>query len=493
MNRVGLRRTARGIAATAVVLLVFAVGASAASAGVTPAGTPPPPGEAALQGVLDLGALGYEASEFYVDGDAHSYNNVSPLTADGAWSVEADLTTAPFKTRIQVLKPADPSRFNGTVYVEWMNVSAGFDATPDWGYAHVEIARQGAAYVGVSAQAVGLNQAVSAHPDRYGPAGANLVHPGDSYSYDMYSQVGQALRGEAGTIFGAAYPVQRLIAAGESQSAGRMVTYVDAFGALGVYDGYMIHSRGANGAPLRQSPLGQINVPANTLIRTDLAQPVFTFQSETDSRLPRQADTPRVRWWEIPGTAHIDTYLLKQIGASDYGTDSSAAEALFDTMVHPFSGPFPIVGSCTLGVNAGPQHWVLQAAYNHLNTWVTNGTPPPIGPRMTTSDGTGAGALVLDANGNATGGIRTPHLDVPIATLRGTGNTSAGGPLNFCALFGTTTPFSAEKLAQLYKNHGAFVSQWVRSVNAAVSAGFMLPADAEFVKDSAATSGIGKK
>jgi hypothetical protein len=477
----------------AVVALVLAISTTAARAAVTAAGSPPPPGEAALSGVADLGALGYEASEFYIDGNAHSYHNVSPLTADGAWTVAADPTTAPFKTRIQVLKPTDPSRFNGTVYLEWMNVSAGFDTTPDWAFAHVEMAREGAVYVAVTAQAVGLNQAVSAHSDRYGPAGANLVHPGDSYSYDIYSQVGQALRQQAGTIFGPAYPVQRLIADGESQSAGRMVTYVDAFAGLGVYDGYMIHSRGATGAPLRQSPLGQINVPSNTLIRADLTQPVLTFQSETDSRLPRQADTPRLRWWEVPGTSHIGTYLLKQIALTDYGTSPAAAEAMFDTMVHPFSGPFPTVGSCTLGVNAGPHHWVLQAAYHHLNDWVTNGTPPPIAPRMVTSDGTGAGTLVLDANGNATGGIRTPQLDVPVATLRGTGNTSAGGPLNFCALFGTTTPFSAERLAQLYKSHGAFVSQWVQAVDAAVSAGFILPADAEFVKASAATSAIGKK
>ena len=54
-------------------------------------------------------------------------------------------------------------------------------------------------------------------------------------------------------------------------------------------------------------------------------------------------------------------------------------------------------------------------------------------------DGTPTGALVLDGNGNALGGIRSPHLDVPVATLRGTGNSPAGGGgINFCALFGTT-------------------------------------------------------
>jgi hypothetical protein len=254
----------------------------------------------------------------------------------------------------------------------------------------------------------------------------------------------------------------------------------------------MIHSRGANPPALRQAPLGAIPTPPNSLIRTDVTQPVFTFQSETDSRLPRQADSNVFRWWEMPGTAHVDTYLLKGLSTTDIG-GTAEARALFDTMVHPFAGPFPIVGSCALGANAGPHHWVFQAALHHLNEWVTNGTLPLIGPRMNTTDGTGAGALVLDARGNVTGGIRTPHVDVPVATLRGTGNSPAvPGPLNFCALFGVTTPFTPETLAQLYRNHGAFVSQWVRSVNTAVAGGFILPTDAELVKDSGATSGIGK-
>jgi len=108
-------------------------------------------------------------------------------------------------------------------------------------------------------------------------------------------------------------------------------------------------------------------------------------------------------------------------------------------------------------------------------------------------------ALVLDQHGNATGGIRSPHLDAPIATLRGTGNTNAVPPppplpptTNFCVLFGTTTSFSAQKLSELYKNHGVFTDSWNEAVDAAVDAGFMTPEDGEFVKASAATSKIGK-
>ena len=55
-----------------------------------------------------------------------------------------------------VRRPADPARFSGTLLLEWLNVSGGFDADPDWAFMHEEIFRQGHAYVAVSAQARGV-------------------------------------------------------------------------------------------------------------------------------------------------------------------------------------------------------------------------------------------------------------------------------------------------------------------------------------------------
>jgi hypothetical protein len=94
---------------------------------------------------------------------------------------------------------------------------------------------------------------------------------------------------------------------------------------------------------------------------------------------------------------------------------------------------------------------------------------------------------VLDANGNARGGIRTPHVDTPIATLSGLGQAGS----NFCFLFGTTTPFDAAKLMSLYPSHAAFVKAWNAATDRAVKAGFVLPADAKNLMAAAAQSPIG--
>ena len=124
------------------------------------------------------------------------------------WTVTPS-SQADYKTRIVVDRPISRWHFNGTVVVEWLNVTGGVDASPDWIHMHDELIRAGYAWVGVSAQAVGSNalklpacappsRPVCGDPVRYG----SLTHPGDSYSYDIFSQAGQAIRDNAGTILG---------------------------------------------------------------------------------------------------------------------------------------------------------------------------------------------------------------------------------------------------------------------------------------------------
>ena len=145
----------------------------------------------------DLATLGYQETEFSAEGSATSYELQGERGADGRWDVTPG-AEAPFRTRFVVRRPIDPDRFSGTVVVEWHNVSAGIDAAPDWGFFHRHLAAQGHAWVGVSAQKVGIDGGgfvESIHlkllaPERYG----ELEHPGDAWSFDMFTQVGALLR-----------------------------------------------------------------------------------------------------------------------------------------------------------------------------------------------------------------------------------------------------------------------------------------------------------
>ncbi len=427
----------------------------------------------------DVAAVGYEQSEFYISGTATAYQSGQPLTADGNWSVDP-ATTAAYKTRAIVRRPTDPAKFNGNVIVEWFNVSGGLDAAPDWTYTHVELIREGYAWVGLSAQVVGIDGGPSmalvagftlkaADPERYG----SLVHPGDQYSYDMYTQTGAAVWFANDVLLGGLKP-ERVIAIGESQSAFRLTTYVNAIGPkTDIWDGYLIHSRANAGAALNVG----VKMPADQQIRTDLKVPVLQFQSETDMLYgalnfigARQPDTDLIRTWEVAGTAHADAYNLG-IGDADNG-DGVGDAALFQAMLTPPSSIYGGVISCSTPINAGPHTYVLRASLNSLDKWIRTGEAPESRPPLDVT----SGAFVLDAKGNAAGGIRTPHVDVPVAILSGLGQTGS----RFCGLFGTTTgaPPAAFASWALPNGRPAFDTSWIASLDDAVAKGNILEADA---------------
>lgn len=426
---------------------------------------------------FDLGAVGYEQAEYFLQGNASAFTNLNELLPNGQWEAEP-AEQAAYKTRIVVYRPIDPADFSGTVLVEWLNVTAGFETPPSWGTGQLEMRRGGAVWIGVSAQRAGIEgtengllplHLKAANPERYG----SLVHPGDSFSYDIFSQMAQAVREPEGIDPLDGLVVERIIAYGESQSASRLTTYVNAIHPLyNTFDGYMIHSRGGGSSSLSQEPQVSIPAPEAPQVRTDLNVPVMTFQTETDvvflGYVPaRQPDTDLIRTWEVAGTAHGDIYTFVT------GRDDTVGDPVFASVVEENS----VLGfiSCDRPINNGPHHYVFNAAVRALDDWVANGTLPPSSPRLEINDD--GSDYVYDDLGNALGGIRTPYVDSPSAILRGEPNTGA----SFCRLFGTTSLFSAEQMAMLYVDEAGFVEAVTESTNAALEAGFLLPEDADAI------------
>lgn len=382
-------------------------------------------------------------------------------------------------------RPAEARRFNGTVVVEWLNVSAFMDAGVEWTYTHTELIRGGYAWAGVSAQRAGVTgspypgQAAPVgglkgwNPERYG----DLRHPGDDYSYDIFTQAGQALRspgpGEPlGELAGA-----RLVAAGQSVAAYRLGTYINAIDPVtGVYDGYLLHSRPGGAAPVE---LPKVLKPGNAtalepvLLRLDLRVPVLALQTETDVITlghfrVRQDDADRFRLWEVAGTAHADTYA--EAGVTDTG-DLPAGQ-----LARALRPRLTLAGTAQDHlVNSAPQHhYVANAAVCWLHKWVHDGTFPPAAPRLNLTGDDGTPALAHDEHGNATGGIRTPWVDVPLGTLSGV--CTGTDPLTI--LFGSTRPFPAATIHRLHPDQSAYLNTLETSLKAVTAAGFLLlPAD----------------
>jgi hypothetical protein len=450
-----------------------------------------------------LAAAGYEAKEYFVSGTATSYRSVNDLPANGMWEVEP-AGSAAYKTRVLVYRPTDAARFNGTVVVEWFNVSGGLEAGPDWTLMHTELLRRGYAWIGVSAQYGGVEGSAatslglvsldlkSADAKRYG----SLSHPGDDYCYDIYSQVARAVRSPGSANLLAGCHVERILAVGESQSAMHLTTYVNAIQPrVQLFDGFLVHGRpcsaslgGFSSAEGDLSEIKEIDLSGMSpvFIRTDTDVPVLILESETDLMIlgyykARQDDTDKIRLWEMAGTAHADLYLVVT-GTGDTGNDPSVAGVV------EVRSPYPGFIECALPINAGPQHFIAKAAIHQLDKWVRTGVGPTAADRLEIAGD--PPTFVLDALGNVKGGIRTPYVDVPVARLSGLGQPAAS---LMDALFGTTQLFDAATLARLYPDHDTYVKAVENSTDAAVQAGFLVPEDGELIKAAAAASDIGNR
>lgn len=446
-----------------------------------------------ILGGYDITSLGYTDDEYFVSGSASSYSPVGDCGPDGRWDAKPS-ATADYTIRIVVLKPVDLARFNGTVIVEWLNVSGGIDAPAIWLMAHRELVRQGYAYVAVSAQQVGIEGGASLgmdmslkkqDPERYW----HLSHPEDAFSYDIFTQVGRLLR-DGGELLGGRRP-EYVLAVGESQSAMFLTTYVNSVDDHAqAYDGFLIHSRFGPAARLDGKSIfaePEDSAPEAVRFRPDLRVPLLTVLTETDVvggvrpgyHLARQPDTDRLRAWEIPGTAHADNYTI-QVSRIDTG------DAPLDELAAAYAPTDSLMGQqLPHYINFAPQHhYVLQAAVDALHRWVRAGETPAAAPgiELTQSD---PPALVLDENGLAAGGVRTPWVDVPIARTTGIGTGES--PLSH--LFGSGEPFDAGAVARLYPGGvDEYLDRFTAALDAAIRAGFLLPADRDEILALAAAT-----
>ncbi len=424
--------------------------------------TPLPAGGVQLMSATpgpDLAAAAYREVEYVATGRARRFDETAPSEAD-------------FSTRVLIRRPIASG--TATLVVEWLNVSSGDDAAPDYTYLADEIVRRGQVWVGVSAQYIGVeggralvptgadprtapaNGLKGRDPDRY----ADLRHPGDAFCYGIVTAITEALSDPVPGQPLADLQVQRRIAVGESQSAFALTTYVNTVQPVTTcFDAFLVHSRGSASLPLGEAGCGidldQARHQSPVLIRDDLTTPVIVLETETDVLSPRlhywqarQPDTAMLRVWEVAGTAHADRWQI---------------------------GEFEEFLGCPDPVNRGQQAYVARAALRWLDTWAAGGPAAPSAPPLDIEQ-TDPPRFVTDAAGNASGGVRTPCVDVPTQVLAG---LAAPGASVICSLFGRTLPLAEAHIRALYRDRGDYLARYAAAVQATIDAGFALPEDAD--------------
>lgn len=110
----------------------------------------------------DLKARGYVEQEFFYSGIANRYE-----TPEGDTGKVID-GNHKYKTGLLVRRPVDARKFNGSVIVEWDNVTSGYDFDIDWYQIHDYLIRSGYAWIGVTAQRIGVEALKVWNKERYG-------------------------------------------------------------------------------------------------------------------------------------------------------------------------------------------------------------------------------------------------------------------------------------------------------------------------------------
>ena len=462
-RRPGVLRHARAL------LTVTAVFASIAGAviptptvtGPIPSDTPGSPGRNYTYWATDivLKNFGYTEEEFFFEGTANRYDAAAPSGAVGnanRCSPIANIVTpnVAYKSRMRVTRPTDPAKFNGTVVVEWTNVTNGYDTPVWWLKPKAFYLREGYAHVEVSAQNAGLNNSPNGlrnwSPTRYGSLDVTGggTQTGDVLSYDVFSQAAAAIR-NVPVVLGGLRP-QVLIGVGESQSAGRLGVYANA-----------IHSRDPVYNGIIMSEGGEVicNNAATTPVMKVLSETEFAGQTNEISTL--QPDTDKFRMWPVAGMSHSDQYSLlsraallqRDIGQLAQDTCATPARSRVET------------------------RYLYASSVDAMNKWIRFGTPPPIADRFVLTNPPAAG-VARDAFGNAIGAIRTAEIDVPVAKEAA----------DTCGLGGTHVPFTTALLTSLYSSHQDYVNKVTQAALDSVAKGFVLPADAQDEIDRAQAS-----
>ncbi len=415
---------------------------------------------------IDLGEYNYIEEEYFIEGVANRYTRPEMETGEVIDSGH------PYRTRLVVRRPNDPSDFNGIVMLEWINVTGGPDKDIDWWLSGRHFMRNGYAYVVVSAQQMGIDTMQAWSADRYATLDTtnNGAIENDDLSFDIFAAAGKAVRRVGEESPGSEIDIldglraEQIIATGHSQSASRLAAYINNIHPLDpVFDGFMVHGGGNR-------------------IRDDQPIKIFKVMAETDMArraADPQPDSDNFRQWEVAGASHVDAEFELEYARVRLQREGLPLE---DAAIRQHDCRLPTISRV-------PFHDVLNAAYDHLVTWIRDDTAPPIADRLTVKSAIPNVEFARDEYGNVLGGIRlAEHV---VATAKNTGMNS-GTTNRFCFLYGSHEPFDQATLDSLYPSHTAYVESVREVVNQNLADGYILPLAAERTIREAEASSIGR-
>ncbi len=452
----------------------------------------------------DLSKFGYVEEEFLVSGKANVYDFNSEA------KIVVKSPNAPYTTRILVRRPAATNKFSGNVIVELLNPSLLFDWDPQWMFSNGYFMEHGDIWVGVTVKPVAAKALKKFNPERYAslswanPLPLNKTCPKpfssladtvpeteNGLAWDIISQLGALVRSNEKQNPIGNFQVEYVYATGYSQTGGFLTTYINFIHPLPtamlkngkpVYDGYLIGDGDGYAPPINQCaqafPTGLSPVairPRNEPVISITTQ--GSFVGMISARRPdSDAAEDRYRRYEIPGASHANQ-LVFQYAPRPGETEKVGVPAATPNCIGPDK----------YGLTDFPLEYFMNAGFANLDAWARSNIPPPRAQVIETDPGSNSAVLEIkrDKNGNAIGGLRTPYLDVPVATYYTSSKPADEKSSSFCTTQGYKVPFEKEKITALYPTRESYLSKVNRMVDSMVKERFLTKTDGEKIKNEA--------
>jgi hypothetical protein len=347
---------------------------------------------------------------------------------------------APYRTRLVLRQPADDSRFSGLVVAEAMHPAGQAHA-----FQHHSVYVMDAGHITAEITTQGWEQIRDFNPARYGE-----LTVANNQVNEVLAQAGALLKSPQGPL--ADLGVRKVILFGTSASSRILTDYLPAHKVYRtpqmqlIYDGFMPTSNGTSIAP--------VDVPMIQLPTQHEFENVATARQDSDE------PGSQLRVYEFVGMGHLMARNNPRLSADQ----------------------------CTRPITTFPLEPFFSAALHHLLQWVDKGIVPPRAERVLLDrnvDNDGS-LMVLDEHGNPLGGIRTPYVDVPVASyIAGNENTPDSTVGILCRLSMWEAPFTQDKLRQLYGSPENYVRQFEASLHALEAAGWSQPVFHELLMQDA--------
>lgn len=436
---------------------------------------------------LDLKKFDYLEEEYFLTGIANVYDTDEqdfPIVAKKG---------LPYKNRILVRRPRLKGKFSGRVYVDIMNATQGYDIEDLWHRNYLWCMEHGHAYVGITSKPVNVLSLKNFDYKRYGQLNwsngevtpspvpsktATIPGTEEGLFWDMLSQLGLLLRRESDNCLGG-YHAEYIYLTGQSQSGAYLNTYIHYFDQYAkrndgnsIYDGYM----NIVGALVQRSIRQEQTIGDLRLLKRNMrpsSTPYICISSEADLYLfnlfvegdlmklkienSDKADD-KCRYYELAGAPHTDILCpiltalseIEQAGGKKPNLDSKLLKNISDMHVE----------------------YYICGLLEKLHIWAVKGEAPDICDPLQRK----GNELERDIHGNAVGGLRTPYVDIPLASY------IASNPEDPEGICGVMTYFSKDKAIQLYGSENAYIEAFAKYVDKQQQDGWLTITDAKKMK-----------